>query len=86
MVGEAQVFMEMLFLIRAKLIMYCHKMYLWFIFTQDGPFSATMKTTFSEFYFAIISPKISIKRQRYFNSINIPGIKKHNVFPLEPTV
>ena len=61
-------------------------MYLWFIFTQDGPFSATMKTTFSEFCFAIISPKISFNRQRYFNSINIPGIKEHNVFPLEPTV
>ena len=54
--------------------------------TQDGPFSATMKTTFSEFYFAPMSPKISFYRQRYFNSINIPGIKNHNLFPLEPTV
>ena len=61
-------------------------MYLWFIFKQDGPFSATMKTTFSEFYFAIISPKISFNRQRYFNSINISGIKKHNVFHLQLTV
>ena len=56
------------------------------LMTQDGPFSATMKTTFSEFYFAIMSPKISFFRQRYFNSINIPGIKNHNLFPLEPTV
>ena len=86
MVGQAQVFLERLFLIRAKLIMYCHKIYLWFIMTQDGPFSATMKTTFSEFYFAIMSPKISFDRQRYFNSINIPGIKNHNLFPLEPSV
>ena len=86
MVGQAQVLLERLFLIRAKLLMYCHKMYLWFIFTQDGPFSATMKTTFSEFCFANISQKISFNRQRYFNSINIPGIKEHNVFPLEPTV
>ena len=86
MVGQAQVSLERLFLIRAKLIMYGHKMYLWLIFTQDGPFSATMKTTFSEFYFAIMSPKIFFYGQRYFNSINIPGIKNHNLFPLEPTV